>query len=138
MTSNLSKIKELTLEIQRLEDWEDKYETLIEIGKFIPDLNEVKKPELLVKGCSSKVWLKVEIQKDNQLNLIATSDSLTVKGIIGILKSFLQGQKPGFVLAFEMTDLDHLNLSKNLSSNRLNGLSSILEKIKSDLKKLLS
>jgi len=121
----------LALDFELLENWEDRYQYLIELAKECPPLQEgFKNDSLLIKGCQSKVWLRAVRREDGSLDFAADSDALLVKGIISLLLKVYQHQKPSDIL---QTTFDlHLRtgLQHHLSPNRANGLAGMLDRIR--------
>ena len=101
MYYNKNELNQLFEDFKMLEGWQDKYETLIEMGKILPELTEIKQPENLVSGCSSKVWVIVEL-KDGLVNLKINSNSLTVSGLMSIFLLYLDQKTPKEVLDFNL------------------------------------
>lgn len=112
------------------DDWEQKYNYIIELGKTLPPIpDEYKKDEYLIKGCQSRVWLKAE--KDNGvLNFYADSDALIPKGIIALLLKIVNHQKPEDILKYDFGIINKMGLQQHLSPTRANGLVSMINYIK--------
>jgi len=112
------------------EEWLDKYEYLIELGKSLEGLPEEKKTEdRLIKGCQSRVWLDCEKQ-DGVLVFSADSDAVITRGIIAMLVSVYSGQRAEDILADDFSFLNELGLKENLSPTRANGLVSMIATIR--------
>ena len=112
------------------EEWLDKYEYLIELGKSLPPFPEEKKTEdRLIKGCQSRVWLDAEVD-GGVLVLTADSDALITRGIISLLVSVYSGRTPAEILADDFSFLETIGLRDNLSPTRANGLVSMIETIR--------
>ena len=132
------KLEEITLEeiyenFDLLEDWEQKYMYLIELGQMIPEFNpNYKTPTNLVEGCTSKVWL----QKDNSKAtncFFADSESQIVKGLVAlVLVIFNNKSKEEINNIDEESIFARVNLEANLSGNRANGLRAIVQRIKNE------
>ena len=117
-------------EFDFFDDWSEKYQYLIDLGKNLPDFNETNRiDENLVKGCQSNVWLHAEII-DNKIVYTADSDAIISKGIISILISVFSGQKPDAIIKAKMDFIDKIGLSNHLSQTRANGLLSMVKQIK--------
>ncbi len=117
-------------------EWSDKYEYLIDLGKSLPPLDPKYKTDFhLVKGCQSKVWLHADVQ-DDRLYLFSDSDTVITKGIIALLIRVLNGQKVADIENAEMTFIDRIGLKSHLSPTRSNGLTSMIQHIKSYAKHL--
>jgi cysteine desulfuration protein SufE len=126
-----TKAKELLEEFLLLTDWEERYLILIQLGKLLPVLPEIKKPENIVDGCSSRVWLSLEIDSGSSLvDIKINSDSVIVSGLMTILLLHLDQIKKQDILDFKFSQLDYLQLSKHLSITRQNGFLATFKKIK--------
>lgn len=112
------------------EEWLDKYEYLIELGKALEPFPEEKKTEdRLIKGCQSRVWLDSEV-RDGKLFFTADSDAIITKGIISLLIGVYSGRTPGEIAADDFGFVSQIGLKENLSPTRANGLVSMIETIK--------
>ncbi len=112
------------------EEWLDKYEYLIELGKTLAPFPEEKKTEdRLIKGCQSRVWLDSEL-KDGKLYFMADSDAIITRGIISLLVSVYSGRTPGEIAGDDFGFVQEIGLKENLSPTRANGLASMIERIK--------
>lgn len=121
---------ELVEEFSMFEDWLDKYEYLIDLGKNLEAFpEELKTDDRLIKGCQSRVWLDAEM-KDGVLVFRADSDAIITKGIISLLVSVYSGRSAGEIAADDFSFVDMLGLKENLSPTRANGLVSMIETIR--------
>lgn len=112
------------------EEWLDKYEYLIELGKSLAPFPEGKKTEdRLIKGCQSRVWLDSEL-RDGRLYFSADSDAIITKGIISLLIDVYSGRTPEEIAADDFGFVADIGLKENLSPTRANGLVSMIETIK--------
>ncbi len=112
------------------DEWLDKYEYLIDLGKNLPPLDESKKTEeRLIKGCQSRVWLDWKIE-NGRLYFTADSDAIITKGIISLLISVYSGRTPQEISDDDFSFLDRIGLKENLSPTRANGLVSMIETIR--------
>ena len=112
------------------DEWLDKYEYLIELGKSLTGFPEDKKTDdRLIKGCQSRVWLDTQVSGDT-LTFTADSDAIITKGIISLLISVYSGRTPGEILDDDFSWLDAIGLRANLSPTRANGLLSMIETIR--------
>ena len=112
------------------DEWLDKYEYLIELGKALKDYPEDKKTDdRLIKGCQSRVWLDYEI-KDGKIFFNADSDAIITKGIISLLIRIYSGRTPQEIAASDFSVVEKIGLKENLSPTRANGLVSMIERIK--------
>lgn len=112
------------------DEWLDKYEYLIELGKSLEAFPEEKKTEdHLIKGCQSRVWLDVE-EKDGKLYFSADSDAIITRGIISLLIGVYSGRTREEILADDFGFVAEIGLKENLSPTRANGLVSMMDTIK--------
>lgn len=112
------------------DEWLDKYEYLIELGKSLEAFPEQKKTEeRLIKGCQSRVWLDSE-ERDGRLYFTADSDAIITKGIISLLISVYSGSTKEEIAADDFGFVVEIGLKDNLSPTRANGLVSMIERIK--------
>lgn len=112
------------------DEWLDKYEYIIELGKKQDSFPENKKTDdRLIKGCQSRVWLDWEV-KDGKLYFTADSDAIITKGIISLLISVYSGRSAEEIAGDDFSFLEKLGLKENLSPTRANGLESMVETIK--------
>lgn len=117
-------------EFSLFDDWMDKYEYLIEIGKNLPVIEESGKTEMnLINGCQSRVWLAAEY-REGKIFFTADSDAIITKGIISLLIRVLSGRTPAEIIAADMGFLNVIGLEENLSPTRANGLRAMIGKIK--------
>lgn len=112
------------------DQWLDKYEYIIELGKNLETFPEDKKTEdRLIKGCQSRVWLDCEI-RDSKIYFTADSDAIITKGIISLLVNVYSGRTAREILEDDFAFLEQIGLRENLSPTRANGLASMVETIK--------
>ena len=112
------------------DEWLDKYEYLIELGKALAPFPEGKKTEdRLIKGCQSRVWLDSEL-RDSRVYFSADSDAIITKGIISLLIDVYSGRTPEEIAADDFGFVADIGLKENLSPTRANGLVSMIETIK--------
>lgn len=122
--------EEIIDEFSMFEDWMQRYEYIIELGKTLPLIDEqYKTDENIIKGCQSKVWLHAE-QRDGKLAFTADSDAILTKGIIAILIRVFSGKTPEEILDADTRFLDEIGLKEHLSPTRANGLVSMIKQIK--------
>jgi cysteine desulfuration protein SufE len=122
--------EEIIEEFSMFDDWMQRYEYLIDIGKSLPIIDEsFKKDENLIKGCQSKVWLQAEL-KNNLISYTADSDAILTKGIIALLLRVYSNQSPVNILQVEPYFIDEIGLKEHLSPTRANGLVSMVKQIK--------
>lgn len=112
------------------DEWLDKYDYIIELGKKLDSFPENKKTDdRLIKGCQSRVWLDWEV-KEGKLYFTADSDAIITKGIISLLISVYSGRSAEEIAGDDFSFLEELGLKENLSPTRANGLESMVETIK--------
>lgn len=124
------KVDELVSDFDLFEDWTDKYEYIISLGKELKGLElEDKIEENIVKGCQSKVWLIANLQ-DGKVRFKADSDAIISKGIIAMLIKILDNESPETIANYNFSFIDEIGLKEHLSPNRSNGLVGMMDKIK--------
>lgn len=117
-------------EFSIFEDWMDKYNYLIELGRDCPIINEKDKTEAnLIKGCQSRVWVNAELI-DGKMDIKADSDAVITKGIITLLLRIFNNQTPKDVYESEVFFIEKIGLSTHLSPTRSNGLVAMVKQIK--------
>ena len=122
--------EEIIDEFSMFDDWMERYEYIIELGKSLPLIDETfKKDENLIVGCQSKVWLHSEI-RDQKINFTADSDAILTKGIVAILLRVFNEQTPAAILDADLFFIDKVGLKEHLSPTRANGLVSMIKQIK--------
>ncbi len=122
--------EEVVSEFAFLDEWMDKYEHLIELGKTLPMISaEERRPENLIKGCQSQVWLHAEMNGD-KVHFTADSDAIITKGIIALMIRVLNDQKPEDILNADFGFIDEIGLKEHLSPTRSNGLVSMIKQMK--------
>lgn len=125
-----SKQQEIIDEFAIYDDWMDKYEYIIELGKELPLINEaLKTSDRLIDGCQSKVWLDSEIN-DGKMVFSADSDAIIAKGIIGLLIRVLNNETPEVVAKSDLHFIREIGLQEHLSPTRANGLASMVKRMK--------
>lgn len=118
-------------EFSMYDEWLDKYEYLIELGKSLEALDDkLKTEDRLIKGCQSRVWLDTNVLPDKTLVFRADSDAIITKGIISLLISVYSGHKSDEIAADDFSFIDRLGLRENLSPTRANGLASMIQTIR--------
>jgi cysteine desulfuration protein SufE len=124
------KENELIQEFEMFDDWMDKYNYIIELGKDLPMIDpQYKTEEYLISGCQSQVWLHPEM-RDGKLYFSADSDAIITKGIVNLLIRVLSGHTPQEILDNDLSYLDAIGLKNHLSPTRSNGLASMIKQIK--------
>ncbi len=124
-------------EFSYFDNWEDKYEYIIESGKNLKPLDSVYKIEKnKVSGCVSQVWLHTEY-KDGKLYFEADSDAIITKGLVGLLVNVLSGHKPEEIANAKLEFLDKIGMKEHLSPTRSNGLVSMVNHMRRSAKGLI-
>lgn len=124
------KQQEIIDEFAVFDDWMEKYEYIIDLGKDLPLIAEEKKTDdRLIEGCQSRVWLDASIENDRMV-LTADSDAIITKGIIGLLVRVLDNETPEAVAKADLHFIQDIGLAEHLSPTRANGLASMVKKIK--------
>lgn len=124
------KKQQIVEDFSQFDEWLDKYEYLIELGKNLEPFPEDKKTEdRLIKGCQSRVWLDCE-KRDGRLWFTADSDAIITKGIISLLIDVYSGCTPEEIAGDDFAFLEEIGLRENLSPTRANGLVSMIQTIK--------
>ncbi|WP_118972296.1 SufE family protein [Taibaiella koreensis] len=112
------------------DDWMEKYEHIIQLGKELPLIDERYKTEdHLIRGCQSRVWLHAEL-KDGNVLFTADSDAIITKGLVGLMISVLSGQPAKDIAAADIYFIDRIGLKSHLSPTRSNGLLAMLKQMK--------
>ena len=129
--SNIAEIQaELIDEFSMFDDWMQRYEHMIDLGRSLPLIDErYKIDDNLIKGCQSKVWVHAELE-DDKLVFTADSDAIITKGIIAILIRVLSHQRPQDIIDADMAFIDEIGLKEHLSPTRANGLVSMIKQLK--------
>ncbi|WP_179348553.1 SufE family protein [Winogradskyella pacifica] len=121
---------EIIDEFAMFEDWEERYQYMIDLGKDLPIIDEKYKTEdNIIKGCQSKVWVHA-IMEDDKVNFTADSDAIITKGIIAILIRVFSNQHPKAILEANTDFIDKIGLKEHLSPTRANGLVSMIKQLK--------
>ncbi|WP_413511021.1 SufE family protein [Myroides odoratus] len=122
--------EEIIDEFSLFEDWMQRYEYIIELGKTLPLIDaQYQVEENLIKGCQSQVWLYAEMTNDKVV-FTANSDAILTKGIIAILIRVFSDQKPEDILKADLSFIDEIGLKEHLSPTRANGLVSMIKQIR--------
>jgi cysteine desulfuration protein SufE len=121
---------EIIDEFSMFDDWMQRYEYMIELGKSLELIDEkYKTDDYTIKGCQSKVWVFAELN-DQLIQFTADSDAIITKGIIALLLRVFSGQRPQDILDAELYFIDQIGLKEHLSPTRANGLLSMIKQIK--------
>jgi cysteine desulfuration protein SufE len=124
------KQQEIIEEFAIYDDWMDKYEYIIDLGKDLPKIEEnLKTEDRLIEGCQSRVWLAHRFA-DNKMHFSADSDAIITKGIIGLLIRVLDHESPEEIIKSDLHFIADIGLHEHLSPTRSNGLASMVKKLK--------
>ena len=124
------KQQQLLDDLSIFQDWTERYEYVIGLGKNLPPLPEASKiPEHLIKGCQSQVWLDASFA-DGKVRYAADSDSLITKGMIALFVHVLDGQPPDAILTADMSFIDRTGLKEHLAPTRANALNLMANQMK--------
>ncbi len=124
------KEEEIISEFEMFDDWMDKYNYIIEMGKSLPGLDEENKQDkYLIKGCQARVWLKPEF-REGKVVFSADSDALITKGIVALLIRVLSDQPPEDIVEADLEFIDRIGLKEHLSQTRSNGLVNMIKQMK--------
>lgn len=122
--------EEIIDEFSMFDDWVQRYEYMIELGKSLPLIEEqYKTDDNIIKGCQSRVWVHAELD-EGKLIFTADSDAIITKGIIAILIRTFSGQKPSDIIEADTQFIDQIGLKEHLSPTRANGLVSMIKQLK--------
>lgn len=117
-------------EFSLFDDWMDKYNLLIDMGKDLPAIDpKYKVRDFLIEGCQSKVWLHPDFD-GRLITFTADSDAIITRGIVSLLIKVLSGRTPEEIMAAELYFIDKIGLRQNLSPTRSNGLLSMVRQMK--------
>ena len=121
---------EIIEEFAVFEEWMDKYEFLIELGRDLPVIDpKYKNNEYLINGCQSKVWLYADLV-DGKIQFSADSDAIITKGIVALLVRVLSNRTPEEIMNADLFFIDNIGLTDNLSPTRSNGLVAMVKQMK--------
>ena len=128
---NIKEIQnEIIDEFSMFDDWEERYQYVIDLGKTLPLIeSQYKTEDNIIKGCQSKVWLHAET-KDGNVVFTADSDAILTKGLIAIMIRVFSNQSPQAILDADTAFVDDIGLKEHLSPTRANGLVSMIKQIK--------
>jgi len=134
----MTSIDDIISDFDVVDDWEDRYRYIIELGKKMPPLPEVYRTDATkVRGCASQVWIHTQSAADDRdktrLSFIGDSDAIIVRGLIAVLLALYTDKTPADILAVDAKGvLAKLGLDSNLSQQRSNGLNAMIERIRAD------
>ena len=127
----INEIKEDIIdEFAMFDNWEDRYQYMIDLGKTLPLIDpNYKTEDHIIKGCQSKVWVHADME-DNKVKFTADSDAIITKGIIAILIRVFSNQHPTAIIEADTDFIDKIGLKEHLSPTRANGLVSMIKQLK--------
>ena len=133
MSESISDIENSIVEdFELFDEWSEKYEYIIEIGRKLSALDDKYKTEShKIKGCQSSVWLNSKMV-DEKIYFEADSDSTFVKGLIALLMKVFNGQKPEDIINAQINFIDRIGLSSHIAQTRTNGLQAMIKQMKMD------
>lgn len=121
---------EIIDEFSMFDDWEERYQYMIDLGKDLPLIDsKFKTDEFIIKGCQSKVWVHANLEGDKVV-FTADSDAIITKGIIAILIRVFSNQKPSDIIEANTDFINDIGLKEHLSPTRANGLVSMIKQLK--------
>ncbi|GGG38630.1 SufE family protein [Bizionia arctica] len=121
---------EIIEEFAMFDDWEERYQYMIDLGKTLPKIDEqFKTDDNLIRGCQSKVWVHASMD-NNKIDFTADSDAIITKGVIAILIRVFTNQTPKDIMEADTDFIDEIGLKEHLSPTRANGLVSMIKQLK--------
>lgn len=142
--SDAMTVNDIVSDFELLDDWEDRYRYVIELGRGLEALpDEARTSENKVRGCVSQVWVSTTVERSNggkpRLHFVGDSDALIVRGLIAILFAIYSGRTPDEILSADAHSVfDELGLKEHLTPQRSNGLASMVERIRTDARSALT
>lgn len=125
------KQQEIIEEFSMFEDWMQKYEYIIELGKDLPLIpEEFKDDDHLIRGCQSKVWLHANVDGNGHVHFSADSDAIITKGMIALIIRVLDSERPADIVEADLHFVKDIGLMQHLSPTRSNGLASMIKQMK--------
>jgi cysteine desulfuration protein SufE len=122
--------EEIVEEFDLFDNWEERYEYIIDMGKkLVPLEQEFKKEENIIKGCQSTVWL-VAHEKDSRIHFKADSDAIIVKGLVSMLIRVLSDHTPDEIIESKLEFIDRIGMKNHLAQTRSNGLAAMVKQMK--------
>ena len=125
--------KAIIEDFELFDDWDGKYEYIIDLGKALPPMPDRFKDEThKIKGCQSQVWVVSELDDNGLLPFKGDSDAIIVKGLVSLLIKVLSGHKPAEIAAADLFFIDKIGMTRHLAQTRSNGLLSMVKQMKMD------
>ncbi|WP_305952666.1 SufE family protein [Emticicia oligotrophica] len=123
--------QEIISEFNMFDDWMQKYEYIIELGKDLPLIKEeLKSDDILIRGCQSRVWLHAEPKEDKTLHFTADSDAIITKGLVSLVVRVFNGMPADEIAKADLHFVNDIGLNAHLSPTRSNGLASMIKQMK--------
>ena len=123
--------QEIISEFNMFDDWMQKYEYIIELGKDLPLIKEeLKSDDILIRGCQSRVWLHADLKADKTLHFTADSDAIITKGLVSLVVRVLDGMPAEQIATADLHFVNDIGLNAHLSPTRSNGLASMIKQMK--------
>ena len=123
--------QEIISEFNMFDDWMQKYEYIIELGKDLPLIKEeLKSDDILIRGCQSRVWLHAELKADKTLHFTADSDAIITKGLVSLVVRVFNGMPADEIATADLHFVNDIGLNAHLSPTRSNGLASMIKQMK--------
>jgi cysteine desulfuration protein SufE len=131
-------LDELRENFELLENWEERYRYLIDLGRELRPMDDaLKNDQTRVQGCLSQVWMLGRREEDGRMRYLADSDAAIVRGLIAVLMVVYDGRAPGDIAATRIDDLfDGLGLGQHISLNRRNGFHAMVKRIQNEAARL--
>jgi cysteine desulfuration protein SufE len=124
--------EEIIGEFEMFDQWDDKYQFIIDLGKSLAPMNDtLKTDDRIIRGCQSRVWLHSEL-KDGKVEYLADSDAIITKGIVALMIRVLSGHAPNEIVEAQLPFIDTIGLKEHLSPTRANGLVAMIKQMKMD------
>jgi cysteine desulfuration protein SufE len=125
------KQKDILEELGLFQDWQERYEYVIGLGRHLPPMAaDLKTAERLIKGCQSQVWLDASLQEDGKVHFLADSDSVITKGMIALFVRVLDQETPDAILTADLSFIDQTGLKEHLAPTRANALNLMATQMK--------
>jgi len=132
MNKSIAQLQEELIEVfSFLDDWEDKYSVIIDYGKQLaPFPEEFRRDEFIVKGCQSRVWVVGQLTENGNVHFHADSDAIITKGLVALVLSIFNDQKPAEIIQANLNFFDQIGLGTHLTPTRANGLLEMIKRVK--------
>jgi cysteine desulfuration protein SufE len=125
------KQKDILEELGLFQDWQERYEYVIGLGRHLPPMDaDLKTSERLIRGCQSQVWLDASLQEDGKVRFLADSDSVITKGMIALFVRVLDQETPDAILTADLSFIDQTGLKEHLAPTRANALNLMATQMK--------